>query len=133
MGRLGNCSQCIKGSTQNEMQTDFTLVEKRDEEGWWVVKVELEMKKIILDGTFRNSNENLLQKVVLKFRERECLEERHSLNEKRVNNWKEKRMYGQFIRDTSLAQTKKTPGPGWKNLIWRYQLKHWYVLYKNKQ
>ena len=70
MGRLGNCSQCIKGSTQNEMQTDFTLVEKRDEEGWWVVKVELEMKKIILDGTFRNSNENLLQKVVLKFRER---------------------------------------------------------------
>ena len=71
MGRLGNCSQCINGSTQNEMQTDFTLVEKRDEEGWWVVKVELEMKKIILDGTFRNSNENLLQKVVLKFRERE--------------------------------------------------------------
>ena len=68
MGRLGNCSQCIKGSTQNAVQTDFTLVEKRDEEGWWVVKVELEMKKI-LDGTLRNSNENLLQGVVLKFRE----------------------------------------------------------------
>ena len=69
MGRLGNCSQYIKGSTQNAVQTDFTLVEKRDEEGWWVVKVELEMKKIILDGTLKNSNENLLQGVVLKFRE----------------------------------------------------------------
>ena len=33
MGRLGNCSQYIKGSTQNAVQTDFTLVEKRDEEG----------------------------------------------------------------------------------------------------
>ena len=35
------------------MQTDFTLVENKEEEDWWVVKVQLEVKKIILDGTLK--------------------------------------------------------------------------------
>ena len=49
-------------------------------------------------------NENLLQGVkhvrILKFRESVSKKDfKKSLNEKRVENWKEKKMYGQFICD----------------------------------
>ena len=52
----------------------------------------------------KNSNGNLLQGVkqvrVLKFKESVSKKDfKKSLNEKRVENWKEKEMYGQFIRD----------------------------------
>ena len=52
----------------------------------------------------KNSNENLLQGVmhvkILKFKERVSKKDfKKSLNEKRVENWKEVEMYGQFIRD----------------------------------
>ena len=39
----------------------------------------------------------------------QCLKER--LNEKRVENWKEKKMYGQFIRGMPEG-TKKIHGSG---------------------
>ena len=52
----------------------------------------------------KNSNKNLLQGVrhvvILKFRERESVLKKHFkkwLNEKRVENWKEKQMYGQLF------------------------------------
>ena len=52
----------------------------------------------------KNSNENLLQGVmhvkILKFKESVSKKDfKKSLNEKRVENWKEVEMYGQFIRD----------------------------------
>ena len=52
----------------------------------------------------KNSNENLLQGVkhvrILKFKGNISKKySKKSLNEKRVENWKEKQMYGRFIRD----------------------------------
>ena len=52
----------------------------------------------------KNSNEILLQGMkhvrILKLRESVSKKDfKKSLNENRVENWKEKQMYGQFIRD----------------------------------
>ena len=52
----------------------------------------------------KNSNEILLQVMkhvrILKLRESVSKKDfKKSLNENRVENWKEKQMYGQFIRD----------------------------------
>ena len=53
---------------------------------------------------FKNSDEYLLQRIkhvgILKFKESVSKKDfKKSLNEKRVEHWKEKQMYIQFIRD----------------------------------
>ena len=58
------------------------------------------------------SNENLLQGVkhvrILKFKESVSKKDfKKSLNEKRVENWKEKQIYGQFIRDMPEDKDKE--------------------------
>ena len=58
-------------------------------------------EKYNLGGYLKNSNGNLLQGVrhvrILKFRESVSKKDfKKSLNEKSVENWKEKQMYGQF-------------------------------------
>ena len=60
----------------------------------------------------KNSNENLLQGVkhvgILKFKESISKKDfKKLLNEKRVENWKEKQMYGQFIRDMTEDTDKE--------------------------
>ena len=62
----------------------------------------------------KNSNEILLQGMkhvrILKLRESVSKKDfKKSLNENRVENWKEKQMYGQFIRDMPDG-TKKSHG-----------------------
>ena len=61
---------------------------------------------------FKNSNESLLQGVkhvrILKLRESVSKKNfKKLLNEKRVENWKEKKMYGQFIRDMPEGTDKE--------------------------
>ena len=60
----------------------------------------------------KNSNEILLQGMkhvrILKLRESVSKKDfKKSLNENRVENWKEKQMYGQFIRDMSEGTDKE--------------------------
>ena len=60
----------------------------------------------------KNSDQNLLQGVkhveILKFRESVSKKDfKKVLNEKRVENWKEKQMYGQFIRDMPEEKDKE--------------------------
>ena len=60
----------------------------------------------------KNSNENLLQGVkhvgILKFKESISKKDfKKLLNQKRVENWKEKQMYGQFIRDMTEDTDKE--------------------------
>ena len=50
---------------------------------------------------------------ILKFKESISRKDfKKSLNEKMVENWKEKQMYGQFIRDMPESTDKKSPGSG---------------------
>ena len=60
----------------------------------------------------KNSNEILLQGMkhvrILKLRESVSKKDfKKSLNENRVENWKEKQMYGQFIRDMPEGTEKE--------------------------
>ena len=61
----------------------------------------------------KDSNENLLQGVkhvrIRKFRESVSKKDslKKSLNEKRVENWKEKQMYEQFLRDIPEGTEKE--------------------------
>ena len=61
----------------------------------------------------KNFNENFLQGVkrvrILKFREflKKKKDFKISLNEKKVENWEEKQMYGQFIRDMPEGMDKE--------------------------
>ena len=60
----------------------------------------------------KNSDQNLLQGVkhveILKFRESVSKKDfKKVLNEKRVENWKEKQVYGQFIRDMPEEKDKE--------------------------
>ena len=60
----------------------------------------------------KNSNENLLQAVkhirILKFRESVSKKGfKKPLNERRAENWKEKQMHGQFIRDMPEGTEKE--------------------------
>ena len=60
----------------------------------------------------KNSNENLLQGLkhvrILNYKESVSKKDfKKSPNENRVENWKEKQMYGQFIRDMSEGTDKE--------------------------
>ena len=61
----------------------------------------------------KNFNENFLQGVkrvrILKFRDflKKKKDFKISLNEKKVENWEEKQMYGQFIRDMPEGMDKE--------------------------
>ena len=66
----------------------------------------------ILEWYLQNSNESLLQGVKhvgnLKFKESVPKKDfRRSLNEKRVENWKEKQMYVQFIKNIPEGTDKE--------------------------
>ena len=66
----------------------------------------------ILEWYLQNSNENFLQEVKhvgnLKFKESVPKKDfRRSLNEKRVENWKEKQMYAQFIKSIPEGTDKE--------------------------
>ena len=72
----------------------------------------IESEENNLGWYLKNSNENLLQGVkhvgILKFKESISKKDfKKLLNEKRVENWKEKQMYGQFIRDMTEDTDKE--------------------------
>ena len=72
------------------------------------------VKKIILDGTFR-IRMKMKHVRILKFRESVSkIDFKKSLNEKRVENWKEKQMsqMDSLLEIYLKAQTKKTHGSG---------------------
>ena len=72
------------------------------------------VKKIILDGTFR-IRMKMKHVRILKFRESVSKKDfKKSLNEKRVENWKEKQMsqMDSLLEIYLKAQTKKTHGSG---------------------
>ena len=72
------------------------------------------VKKIILDGTFR-IRMKMKHVRILKFRESVSKKDfKKSLNEKRVENWKEKQMsqMESLLEIYLKAQTKKTHGSG---------------------
>ena len=72
------------------------------------------VKKIILDGTFR-IRMKMKHVRILKFRESVSKKDfKKSLNEKRVENWKEKQMsqMDSLLEIYLKAQTKKTDGSG---------------------
>ena len=72
------------------------------------------VKKIILDGTFR-IRMKMKHVRILKFRESVSKKDfKKSLNEKRVENWKEKKMsqMDSLLEIYLKAQTKKTHGSG---------------------
>ena len=74
----------------------------------------LRNKENNLGWCLKNSNENLLQQVkrvrILKFKESFSKNDfKKSLNEKRLENWKEKQMCGQFIRVILEGTDKEKP------------------------
>ena len=78
------------------MSCESTIRTKENNLGWYL----------------KNSNENLLQGVkyvrILKFKESGSKKDfKKSLNEKRIENWKEKKMYGQFIGDMAEDTDKE--------------------------
>ena len=91
----------------------------RKEEGRGLVSCEstIRSEENNLGWYLMNANENLLQGVkhvrILKFKESVSKKDfKKSLNEKRIDKWKEKQMYGQFIRDMPEGEDKE------KSWIW---------------
>ena len=67
----------------------------------------------------KNSNKNLLQGVrhtrILKFKENASKKDfKKLLNAKRVKNWKEKQMYGEFIRNMAEGTDKEKSWPSFR-------------------
>ena len=86
----------------------------------------------------KNSNENFLQgqKYVKIMKLTETVSDKDFgklLNEKRIENWREEKMYMQFISDMPGGTDKEQSSP-WKwNCDLKTQTVAWYNLHKNKQ
>ena len=106
------------------MWTDCTFGGKREVEAWWVWNVALEEKKIVwvfYVGLEKTSLKDLCSRDSQYggYFNKQRIKKKTQIEQELKQNWIEKKMYWQFIREMPDMLTRIKLGNGYPNVIWR--------------